>query len=539
MTLLLHKKSVIHFFYTFFLVLFLGGAEYFLTKNGVVSIEFSKYVESYILVFILFYLSLLSGYKTFSLIVTNFIIYIIGSNIVFLTYFGRLLMPYDISQFFYEFADIMGGLSGGIKIFLIPLCLYLLLIVLNTIYILKYVNNKEAGYKKYLFFMVAVLGLMGLMVPALKGKVFENNLHYPVVRNTINCISSFLIGSSKSLFSEPEAKKVYSKYSVENIDTVQDFNVIVVVGESTAFKHLGLYGYERQTTPFLSSLNGQSGFKYFYGISRGFSTRIGVPLLLNVIYEPDNAEQLLSMQTNLFTLAKETGRNTLYLSNQKSGVLASLVNMKDINQFHDVFSKEMPENTTDMRLIELMEKKKEALAKTPYFMVLHQRNSHFAYEENYPQAYNFYTGNKDEFSKLVDTYDNSMHFQDDFFKALRASAQRVSSKPTLIFYTSDHGELFGENSLWGHGTPILQSAAVPILMFGVNGAEKWVDDLQYSNCYMTNYELGKIVAASFGRKIINPNENNDQIFININLPLDSSSKFTEVNAKEAKGLCSQ
>ncbi len=539
MTSFLHKKSVIHFFYTFILVLVLGGGEYFLAKNGVVNIEFSKYFESYLLVFVLFYLCLLSGYKTFSLVVINFIIYIVGSNIVFLTYFGRLLMPYDISQFFYEFSDIMGGLSGGIKIFLIPLCLYLLLIILNTIYILKYVENNEAGYKKYFFFMIAVFGVIGLMVPALKGKVFENNLHYPVVRNTINCISKFLIGSSKSLFSEAEAKKIYLKYNVKTINIKQDFNVVVVIGESTTFKHFGLYGYERETTPFLSSLDGQSGFKHFYGISRGFSTRIGVPLLLNVIYEPDNIDQLLSMQTNLFTLAKDTGRNTLYLSNQKSGVLASLVNMKDIDQFHDVFSKEMPENTTDMRLIELIEKKKEALGEMPYFMVLHQRNSHFSYEENYPQAYNFYTDSKDEFSKLVDTYDNSMHFQDDFFKALRASAKKVSSKPTLIFYTSDHGELFGEDGLWGHGTPILQSAAVPVLMFGVNGAEKWVDNLQYSNCYMSNYELGKIVAASLGREIANPNENNDRIFININLPQDGSNKFTEVKAEEAKALCVQ
>lgn len=536
---LLHKKSVIHFFYTFFLVLFLGLIECFLTKNSIVSIGFSKYFESYLLVFILFYLCLLSGYKTFSLIVTNFIIYIIGSNIVFLTYFGRLLMPYDISQFFYEFVDIIGGLSGGIKIFLIPLCLYLILIIVNTIYIFKYVKNKEMGYKKYLFFIIAVSGLIGVMVPALKGKIFENNLHYPVVRNTINCISSFLIEGSKSLFSVAEVKKKYPKYNVKNIDAGQDFNVIVVVGESTTFKHLGLYGYERQTTPFLSSLDGKSGFKHFYGISRGFSTRIGVPLLLNVIYEPDNVDQLLSMQTNLFTLAKNTGRNTLYLSNQKSGVLASLVNTKDIDQFHDVFSKEMPENTTDMRLIELIEKKKYVLEEAPYFMVLHQRNSHFAYNENYPQAYNFYKGGKDEFSKLIDTYDNSMHFQDDFFKALRASAQKVSSKPTLIFYTSDHGELFGENGLWGHGTPILQSAAVPILMFGINGAEKWVDDIQYSHCYMSNYELGKIVAASLGREITNPNENNNQIFININLPLDGSSKFTEVKVEEAKALCLQ
>lgn len=539
MASLLRKKSVIHFFYTFLLVFILGVIEYILAKNGVGNIGLSKYVESYALVLVLFYICLLSGYKSFSLIVTNFIIYIVGSNIVFLTYFGRLLMPYDISQFFYEFSDIVGGLSGGIKIFIIPLFLYLVLIVVNTIYILKYVENKDLGYKKYLCLIIAVLSLIGLMVPALKGKVFENNLHYPVVRNTINCISNFLISSSKSLFSEAKAKKNYPKYNVKKIDKAQDFNVIVVIGESTTFKHFGLYGYERQTTPFLSSLDGQSGFKYFYGISRGFSTRIGVPLLLNVVYEPDNVDQLLSMQTNLFTLAKEAGRNTLYLSNQKSGVLASLVNMKDIDQFHDVFSKEMPENTTDMRLIELFEKKKEVLGETPYFMVLHQRNSHFSYDENYPQSYKFYKESKDEFEKLVDTYDNSMHFQDDFFKALRESAQKVSSKPTLVFYTSDHGELFGESGLWGHGTPILQSAAVPILMFGVNGAEKWVDNLKYPNCYMSNYELGKIVAASLGLEITNSNENSDIFFINVNLPHDGSSKFIEVKAKEAKALCVQ
>lgn len=534
---LLHKKGVAHFFYTLLLVFFLGLIEYFLTKNSVVSIEISKYFESYLFVFILFYICLLSGYKTFALIVTNFIIYIIGANIIFLTYFGRLLMPYDISQFFYEFADIMSGLSGGIKIFIIPLFLYLSILIINIIYILKTVENKNDGFKKYMFLGVAILGLLGLMAPALKGKNFENNLHYPVVRNTINCISSFLISSGKSLFTEAEAKKYYLKYSVTNTQPDQEYNIVVIVGESTTYKHLGVYGYERETTPFLSSQKDQPGFKSFYGVSRGFSTRIGVPLLLNVVYEPDNIDQILSMQTNLFTLAKDTGRKTLYLSNQKSGVLASLVNMKDIDQFHDVFSKEMPENTTDMRLIELIEKKKDFLNAAPYFMVLHQRNSHFAYEENYPQSYNFYKNSKDEFSKLIDTYDNSMHFQDDFFKKLIASVKNISSKPTLIFYTSDHGELFGDDGLWGHGTPILQSAAVPILIFGVNGAEKWVENIQHPNCYMTNYELGKIVAASVGREIKNPNENKEEFFININLPQDGANKYIKIKADEAESLC--
>jgi len=531
------KKSVMHLCYTFCLVVFLGLIEYFLTKNNVVSVELSKYLESYLLVFILFYVCYLSGYKTFSLIVTNFIIYIVGANLVFMTYFGRLLMPYDISQLFYEFADILSGLSGGIKIFLTPLILYSFVFILNTIYILKFVENKNDNLKKYIFVLIACLGVFGLFLPAFKGKVFENNLHYPVVRNTINCIANFLVGSARSIFTESENRKVYKEYIVTQEKLEKEFNIVVVIGESTTYKHLGLYGYERETTPFLSALKNQPGFKHYYGISRGFSTRIGVPLLLNVVYEPDNVDQVLSMKTNLFSLAKNTGRNTLYLSNQKSGVLASLVNTKDIDQFHDVFSKEMPKGETDMRLIEMIQAKAGYLKSSPYFMVLHQRNSHFAYDENYPESYNFYKKTKDEFKNLVNTYDNSMHFQDDFFKKLISSLKELNAKPTLVFYTSDHGELFGEEGVWGHGTPILQSAAVPILMFGINGAETWVDGFNHSNCYMTNYELGKVVAKSIGYDIGNTNENADEIFVNINLPQDSSSKYVSFKHNDANKLC--
>lgn len=534
----LHKyvcqgKILTPFLVLILVVFFLAFSDFYVASTQVVYADFDSYFLSYSVVY-LFLLTIFFGFKkkTSALFLFLFIC-LLGSNIVFKTYFGRLLMPYDIRQFYYEFYDVVGGLYEGLDIFLVPLLFYLLLAFCVSLY--RFFCNDIESLLNGVFLKISfVLILVGLCIAPMRGKIFENNLHHTIVRNTLNCFAFFMVDSVVSLFDKKTSKQ-YKPYLIEKNSLVGKYNVVLVIGESMTYKHMGLYGYYRNTTPYLNSMKDSEYFKYYKGVSRGFSTRVGVPLILNAVYEPDNAKQLLSLQTNLFKMANNNGYKSFYWSNQKSGVLASLIDMRDLTQFYDVSSLELPNISNDFRLIEMLAKQDKILKKNPFFVVLHQRNSHFSYDENYPNNYKIYPIKKNGKQDLINSYDNSIHFQDEFFKRLVKQVSLASSKPTLIFYTSDHGELFGQSGLWGHGTPVLETAKVPILMFATNGAEDFLHSID-DTCVMSNYDLGKIIAQSLGWNIINSNESDD-IYANIYLPQDREGQYLKVSHEDALKIC--
>ncbi|MDQ8936582.1 sulfatase-like hydrolase/transferase [Acinetobacter rudis] len=510
--------------------------EYVFSTNDSLQLSFSSYVTTYLLVFIVLLVARFSKYKTIAVVLSSLIVLGTGINVVFNQYFGRYLMPYDIAMFFTEIEDTSKGLISGIAIFIKPLLWYLALYIYSLYIIFKMpirLNNKVSIVNTVL----SLLFIIAFFIPVFNHKKFEVSLHYSVVRNSIGVYTHYLGGLVKKNNAQG---KEYPAYTLSKNNSA--VNVIFIMGESANFEHMSLYGYPRDTTPYLKSLAEQhpDQFKYFHGVSRGFSTRIGVPLTLNVIQEPDNSKQLLSLKTNLFHLAKQNQYATYYLSNQKSGVLASLVNATDVDEFHDVNSKIIPQDTlTDFRLIKFLENMStQHDFSKPFFVVLHQRNNHFAYVDNYPASYDIYKTGQSEKEKLVDTYDNSMHFQDDFIKSLIQTTEKITNKPTIIVYTSDHSELFGYDNLWGHGAPILQTAGVPIFLYALNGAEKLLQDPALSNeCLLGNYELGKFVASSIGWNIHNPNEVKDY-FVNISLPYDDAHGYKKFDHDIAqKAFC--
>lgn len=527
----IHKMKIL---YIVLITVLMAIGEHFFKISNSVSISTGEYLQTYILVFLVLLISFLSRLKFIGIITATLVILGTGINITYQQYFGRLLMPYDISMFFNEVIDTSKGLIGGIRLFIFPLIWYTTLYIFSIFIILKSPQiSSKTGYSASFF---STLFIIVFFIPAFKGKNFEVNLHYSVVRNSIGVYTHYI----GDLFKKDNLPTTnYKPYILTKKNS--SMNILFIMGESANNQHMSLYGYHRNNTPFLNYLaDTQSDkFKFYNGVSRGFSTRIGVPLTLNVIQEPDNIKQLLSLDTSLFNLAKKNGYRTYYLSNQKSGVLASLVNAADVDEFHDVNSKQIPKTPThDFRLIQMLENQVKE-QDHPFFIVLHQRNHHFAYDENYPEQYNIYNKATETQAKIVDTYDNSVHYQDNFIKSIIDITKKISNKPTLIIYTSDHGELLGYEGLWGHGTPIVQSAGVPIFIYAINGAEQaLVNDNLPNDCLMDNYQLGKFIASNLGWSIENPNEVED-IFVNITLPYDDIhgyKKFKRVEAKQA--LCS-
>ncbi|MBB5152437.1 glucan phosphoethanolaminetransferase (alkaline phosphatase superfamily) [Histophilus somni] len=95
-------------------------------------------------------------------------------------------------------------------------------------------------------------------------------------------------------------------------------NIIWIMGESVSANNVSALGYERETTPFLTSLSKnfptETLLKPAY--SAGSRTAISLPSLFNAIPKPNGLEQIVSGRTNLFRLAKEQGYETYFYSSQ-------------------------------------------------------------------------------------------------------------------------------------------------------------------------------------------------------------------------------
>lgn len=90
-------------------------------------------------------------------------------------------------------------------------------------------------------------------------------------------------------------------------------NIVLIMGESESAAHLKLFGYGRETSPFLTRLS-QADFKPIVkqSYSAGFMTAVSLPSFFNAIPHANGLEQISGGDTNMFRLAKEQGYETYF-----------------------------------------------------------------------------------------------------------------------------------------------------------------------------------------------------------------------------------
>ncbi|WIV66821.1 sulfatase [Natrialbaceae archaeon AArc-T1-2] len=122
-------------------------------------------------------------------------------------------------------------------------------------------------------------------------------------------------------------------------------------------------------------------------------------------------------------------------------------------------------------------------ADSPYFLWLFLVDVHMPYFPpdgyrsrsrllTYPANVSLFAGRYESLfhDVLVDTYDDTIRYTDDFFRRFFAD---VGDEP-LVAITGDHGEAFGENGVYGHGPEISEETLhVPFVV--ANGPTGTVD----------------------------------------------------------------
>lgn len=232
---------------------------------------------------------------------------------------------------------------------------------------------------------------------------------------------------------------------------------VLVIGETARACNFTLYGYERDTNPQLSQIEGLLTFRD--ALTQSNTTHKSVPMLLSGASAEDFNR--IYQEKSLITAFREAGFYTLFLSNQRPN--HSFIDFfgMEADEYHflqeDQPSEEIPSDADLLKGVEQTLNQHHP----KLLIVLHAYGSHFNYRERYPRSMAFFTPDDQTDAKfknrtsLINAYDNSLRFTDDILGKLTTLLTAHGGAAAWI-YTSDHGEdLFDDSRRrFLHASPV-------------------------------------------------------------------------------------
>ncbi|WP_435928582.1 kdo(2)-lipid A phosphoethanolamine 7''-transferase [Dryocola sp. BD613] len=259
---------------------------------------------------------------------------------------------------------------------------------------------------------------------------------------------------------------------------IDDTYMVFIIGETTRWDHMGILGYDRDTTPKLAQEKNLVAF-------RGESCDTATKLSLRCMFvreggAEDNPQRTLKEQ-NVFAVLKQLGfSSSLYAMQSEVWFYGNT--MADNFSYREQIAAE-PRNSgkqvDDMLLVEEMQRSIDEHPKGKHLVVLHTKGSHFSYVQRYPRSFAKWTPEcvsiDKECSKeqLINAFDNSVLYTDTIISDI---INKLRDKRAIIFYASDHGESISEHKHL-HGTPRNMAPPeqfrVPLLVWA---SDKYLED---------------------------------------------------------------
>ncbi len=260
---------------------------------------------------------------------------------------------------------------------------------------------------------------------------------------------------------------------------VNQLYIIFIIGESARWDHMGIFGYSRQTTPYLSKEKNLVGLK---GISCDTATRLSLRCMFVREGGTEKNVQHTLKEHNIFAVLSTLGFSSELFAMQSEVSFYKYVGANNYVIRENIAAENQNNRVDDILLIKQLQ---NSLAKYPtgkHLVVLHTKGSHYLYSQRYPREFAKYQpecmGIDDSCKKseLINAYDNSILYTDFFLKNV---FDQLRDKKALVFYASDHGESIDDNSHF-HATPVAvapkEQRRVPLLVWG---SDSLLADSQY------------------------------------------------------------
>jgi heptose-I-phosphate ethanolaminephosphotransferase len=257
------------------------------------------------------------------------------------------------------------------------------------------------------------------------------------------------IGLTTDLYLQTEKfikRRLASEIELTSVPDQADIETIVfVIGESSRPQNWSLYGYDKVTTP---NLDKQAGvFKFNKICTTAPYTSFAVPSMLSL--EPISDWESIASTKSLVSIYRAAGYMTYWLSAQEvdsfGGIIPQIAAEAQYRQYF--------ERSYDGALMSEYEKilQKSDIKKKAIF--IHIKGSHFEYARRYPEHFDKFKPSTGSFKdKIMAEYDNTILYTDWLLGAFIGQLES-SKKPSVLIYSSDHGENMMDDSrgLLGHG----------------------------------------------------------------------------------------
>lgn len=253
-------------------------------------------------------------------------------------------------------------------------------------------------------------------------------------------------------------------------NTVADKNVILIVVDALRSDHMGVYGYGRNNTPFLSQLAKDGR------ITAVPNVRAACSLSLCGLSSISSSKYVHQLPNKPFTLHQVLKQHGYQINMILGGDHTNFYNLRDfygaVDNYYDG-SMAKPYYMNDDALVTDKVGKLPAWNGTPvmfqfHLMTAHNlgrrlKNQHEPYKPSQPYIAGF---NRPPRIEHTNYYDNGVFQIDSIIKELLTSLEKKSYlENALVIVTADHGEGLGEHNRYGHGNSVYEELLrIPLLI---------------------------------------------------------------------------
>jgi len=221
--------------------------------------------------------------------------------------------------------------------------------------------------------------------------------------------------------------------------------------------------------------------------------------------------QIISTNTCLFRMAKESGYQTTFLSAQSGDFLKGIYNYlcpKYIDEYKDGFEIGGKEGF-NLAILDhqLLDHLSHLDLTKNNLIVLHNRAPHSPYNLTYPPEFSKYpTEGVTTQEKMINSYDNAILYIDSFVAKVVSHLEKNSSKPFYVFFTADHGESLGEGGRFGHLQLYPEQYTVPFWVYSSIDEDPIIEELQRESRYFTHLETNHMLSylMGYGDSLLSP-----------------------------------
>ncbi len=289
-----------------------------------------------------------------------------------------------------------------------------------------------------------------------------------------------------------------------NISFSRKPNIVLIVVETLRADHVGCYGYNRNTTPFIDKSAGENGiiFNNFFSVAPW--TNPAVASLFTGFYPQSVFAPLQHKQAIRQTLPEES--DTIAEIMNKSGYYTiGLIDHPGINsklkynqgfaefiQLQNIHHGHRWQGIPKKDLMNLISKKLKKSNNKPKFIYLHLLYPHLPYEP-FPEFKNMFGQRHQDIREtekqgMINMYDAEIRYTDEVIKEIYKMLKNYKLlNNTWLIITADHGEGFWEHGLYEHGNSLYNELLkIPLIIYPAGGRNNKPREI---NHFLSNIDI--------------------------------------------------